>query len=136
MAKKKKDKLSDRGSKAKAGKLLSQYLRAIAQEETEFVKDDNGGDDRMATKAEKMARLMFEMALGFDYIEDKFDVQGTKIGSVTRHAKPDKGMISLIYDRMEGKAPPMIGDGKAGFGVTDKVTEQGKKRINKLTDDS
>jgi len=135
MAKKKKDKLSDRGRKAQAGKLLSQYLRAIAQEETEFVKDDDG-DDRMATKAEKMARLMFKMALGYEYEEDKYDDKGVKTVTVKRRVNPDKSMIALIWDRIEGKAPPMMGDGKAGFGVTDKVTEQGKKRINKLTDDS
>ena len=53
---------------------------------------------------------------------------------IKKQAAPDKGMIALIYDRMEGKAPPMIGDGKNGPGVADRVTEQGQKRINKLSD--
>ena len=59
----------ERGHKTKAGKLLSSFIRAISEEQTEFIKADGGGEDRMATKAEALARIMWKEALGYEVTE-------------------------------------------------------------------
>ena len=65
------------GDKQRAGRLLSEHLRKIAQEETEFVIHPDG--DRMVSKAEALARLMFKLALGYEEIKD-----GGKVELTTR----------------------------------------------------
>lgn len=112
-----------RGIKTRAGQLLSQYLRAIAEEKTEFIKGEDG-EDKMATKAESLARLIWANALG--YVEEEVDDSG-KI-TKTLH-RPDKSMIHLVFDRIEGKAA-MVGETKKSGTVADKVSDQGKKRIS------
>jgi hypothetical protein len=128
MAKKKKSKSNPvdllLGDKMRAGTLLSSFLRKIAQESTELVADPNQGD-RMATKAEALARLMWKMALG--YKEE--DVKTGK--AVIVH--PDKGMMSLLFDRIEGRAS-MSGDLNPNKRtVADRISEQSKDRLNSLT---
>ena len=115
---------SKRGKQTKAGQLLSSFLRSISEEETEFLKGDDG-EDKMATKAEHLARLMWKMALG--YKEEIELVEGKK---EIHYYPPDRAMMSLLFDRIEGKAQPMA-DPKSKQSIPDKVTEQGVNRINK-----
>jgi len=122
MGKKKKP---NHGKLTKAGQLLSQFIRSIALEETEFVKDANG-EDRMTSKAEALARLIWQRALGFT--EQKVI---NKILTDIEHS-PDKMMINMIFDRAEGRAPLMGSDKKDRRTIADRVSEQGKKRINKI----
>ncbi|KKL21842.1 hypothetical protein LCGC14_2441390 [marine sediment metagenome] len=110
------------GDKARAGRLLSQHLRKIAQEETEFVEGPDG--DVMVSKAEALARLMFKLALGWE--ED--DV---KTGKKKVH-NPSAGMIALIWDRIEGRSVPLVGDGKEGRTLPTKVSEESKNRLNRM----
>ena len=113
---------SVRGVKTRAGQLLSQFLRSIAEERTEFIKDDDG-DDRMASKAEALARKMWKMGLGYD------EKQITKDGKeITVTYKPDKTMMQMLFDRIEGRAASVT-DKKDPRTVSSKVSEQGKKRI-------
>jgi hypothetical protein len=113
------------GDKIRAGTLLSSYLRRIAQEQTELVADPDRGD-RMGTKAEALARLMFKMALG--YAEEV--IENGKV--VVNAVRPDRGMIALIWDRIEGRAP-LSGDPDAKkHTIADRVSEQSKVRLNKL----
>jgi len=126
MGKKKKP---NHGKLTKAGQLLSQFIRSIALEETELIKDDNN-EDKMATKAEALARLMWKKALG--YTEQKI-IDGELIDNIY---PPDRTMMAMIFDRMEGRAPLMNPEKKDRRTIADKVSEQGKKRINKLADAS
>jgi hypothetical protein len=131
LAKKKKSKSNPvdllLGDKMRAGTLLSSFLRKIAQEATEFVADPNQGD-YMATKAEALARLMWKMALGYKE-------EDVKTGKTTI-IHPDKGMISLIWDRVEGRAA-ISGDlGASKRTVADRISEQSKDRLNSLTQGS
>ena len=57
--------LSEHGRRTKAGRLLSAFIRQIAEEQTEMVKDPETGEDRMASKAEALARLIWKKALGY-----------------------------------------------------------------------
>ena len=129
MAKDKKPK-TKRGKLTRAGQLLSQFIRDIALEETEFVKDTDG-EDRMASKAEALARLMWKKALG--YIEEKVNDDGSKERIIH---PPDRTMMAMIFDRMEGRAPLVNPDKKDRRTIADKVSEQGAKRINKIADSS
>jgi len=61
----KKEKMNERGKRIKAGKLLSSFIRAIAEEETEFLKGKDGSEDRMVSKAEALVRSMWKRALGY-----------------------------------------------------------------------
>ena len=116
------EKKLDKGHATKAGRLLSKWLRQIAEEPTEFIKDDNN-EDRMATKAEAIARLIWKKALGYTTTEV---VKGETINTIYA---PDKGMISLLYDRIEGRAPVSTDVGGKQRSTADRVSEQGKSRI-------
>ena len=126
MAHRKKSNLSN-GDKIRAGRLLSQWLRDIAGEETELVVDPEHGD-RMGTKAEAIARTMFKMAIGFEEEVEEVDAKGKPYVRTVKHS-PDKTMIQLIWERLEGKAVPAdIGD-EHKHTVADRITDMGKSRI-------
>ncbi len=116
--------MSTKSSQTKAGKLLSKFVRQIAEEETECLLGEDGSD-RMVTKAEALARKMWDAALGKPIIELDKDT-GEKITLVRR---ADKGMMALIWDRMEGKSPIAIAESDDALTTAEKVTEQGKARI-------
>ena len=118
---------TDQGKIQKAGMLLSQFIRSIALEPTELIKNAKG-DDQMATKAEALARLVWKKALG--YTEQKAEEGGL----VDYYHAPDKTMIGLLWDRMEGRAPLMNPDKKDRRSIADRVSEQGKKRSNKIAE--
>ena len=110
------------GDKARAGRMLSEFLRRIAQEKTELANVD--GDDILVTKAEKMARNMFKIANGYtehDIKKDKDIVH-----------KPNAGMIALIFDRMEGRAAPTNLNEDKKRTLPKKVSAENKKRLNDL----
>jgi len=113
----------------KAGQLLSQFIRSIALEETELIKGADG-EDQMASKAEALARLMWQRALG--YVEQRIE----KGGLVDITHPPDKVLMSMIFDRMEGRAPLMNPEKGNKRTIADRVSEQGKKRLNKLAKSS
>lgn len=119
-------------SKAKASRLLSQFIRSIAAEATVPVEDaaaENG--IRMETRAEALARQIWKMAEGYTEIVS---------GKEKIHA-PSKDMIAIILERMEGRVPTIdVKDQKPKASVADRVTEQSKERIKnalaKTTDNS
>lgn len=110
------------GDKAHAGRLLSEFLRRIAQEKTELANVD--GEDILVTKAEKMARNMFKIANGYE----EFDPKKNK----TVVHKPNAGMIALIFDRMEGRAAPTNLNEDKKRTLPKKVSAENRKRLNDL----
>lgn len=110
------------GDKIRAGTLLSSHLRRIAQEESEFIESPDG--DRMGTKAEQLARLMWKLALGYKS-------EDVKTGKTIKHG-PDRGMVQLIWDRMEGRAAPTNDNLKKKRALPKKVSDENKKRLNNL----
>ena len=123
-AKKKKElkKNSLVGDKIRAGTLLSTHLRKIAQEPTEFIKESDG--DRMGTKAEALARLMWKMALGYTTTDVKTEKEIIHF--------PDRGMIQLIWDRVEGRATPVNDNLTKKRALPKKVSEESKRRLNNM----
>jgi hypothetical protein len=90
----------------------------IAQECTEL-----GPEENMVTKAEALARTMFTLALG----SKEIDKHGVEIISV-----PDRGMIALIWDRIEGRAAQTDSADDKKMTVPKKVSAENKKRLNSL----
>jgi hypothetical protein len=111
-------------SNAKAGRMLSQFIRKIAEEETEFLEGVGSADDRMLTKAEMLARKMWRLALGYK------EVILTEDGaSKTVEHQPDFKMATILMDRMEGRVSTAVEDAVSRPTTTSKVSEQGLKRI-------
>lgn len=113
----------ERGHRTRAGKLLSGYIRQIAEEMTEMITDPKTGEDRMASKAEALARLIWQKALGYKKVDI---VKGLPV-ETTYHA--DKFMMGMVFDRMEGRTPLTVGDSDGKMTTAERVSEQGKKRI-------
>lgn len=122
--------MNERGRRTRAGKLLSSYIRQIAEEQTEMVQDPKSGEDTMVTKAEALARLIWKKALGYKEVTIK---NGSPIETFYH---PDKYLMTLLFDRMEGRAPLVIGEGGDKMTVAERISEQGKKRVNEILDDS
>lgn len=120
----------ERGVRTRAGKLLSGYIRQIAEELTEVIEDPKSGEDRMASKAEALARLIWKKALGWKEV----NIVGGE--PVETSYAPDKYLMGLLFDRMEGKAPPTMVEGDEKLTVAERVSEQGKKRINTVINDT
>jgi hypothetical protein len=129
---------SEHGKKVIAGKLLSKFIKEIAGE----ICDDpvikaKGEDAVMLTKAEAIARYIFKLALGYEESVDVLDKVGKKIGIRPEVHRPDKWAINIIWDRLEGRvgqADLKAGSDKAS--LTDKVSEQGKKRLGQIAKSS
>jgi hypothetical protein len=114
------------GDKIRAGKMLSKFLRQIAAEETELVETPEVGA-KMATKAEALARLIFKMALGYTEVTTE-KMNGQDIER-ERQIKPDKAMIQLVWDRLEGKAESASEHTQHNLTLSQRVDEAGKNAI-------
>jgi hypothetical protein len=113
---------SPKGNKVKAGQLLSKFLRSVAEEKTEL--ENIGGEDALITKAESLARKMWDIALG----KPSITVDKKTGARVEVKNFPDKTMMSLIFERVEGKAP-LAQEGSGRQEISDRVDEQAKNRI-------
>jgi len=114
----------------KASRLLSRYIREIANEAVMPLEDaDAENGIRMATRAEALARKLWQMAEGYSENID---------GKIKVHA-PDKAMIAVLLDRMEGRVPTIDAkDQKPKASVAERVGDQSRNRMNasiKQTDD-
>jgi hypothetical protein len=116
-------------SRARAGRLLSRFIREIA-EETEFVKGEGAEDDRMVSKAEQLARKMWRIAEGYDEIV----ITNDEIGTKTIVHPPDHKMMTILLDRIEGRCGTVQEDEVTRPTASSKITDQGKKRIAAIGD--
>ena len=114
---------SEAGEKARAGRLLSTFLRAIAQEKIKLV--DKDGMPRTVTKARALAEQMWNRALGTHFYVDE------KTGEI-KNPPPDKSMIDILFDRCEGKVGTHEEEVKKDASVPDKVSQANKEKLNKL----
>lgn len=122
--------ISPKGLKIKAGRMLSQYLKEMADEVTEFIPGDKDREDRWVTKGEALSRSIWKFALGWK--EMVLNKKKNVVEEVIH--KPDKSMIHMIFDRMEGKVPVTGGSARKKIPVDQRMVEQHKKRLNALTE--
>lgn len=116
------DKL-EAGDKRRAGKLLSTFVRQIAQEKIAVEVEE--GESRMITKAEALARQIWQRALG------RFKTVDPKTGKIAS-VPPDKDMIHLIFDRSEGRVGSFEDESKKAESIPDKISRINKRHLNKL----
>lgn len=105
----------------RTSKQLTHHLRTLAAE-AESVHDN--GD--IITKAEAMASLLWKYALGWE--EPDPDDPGKTI----MH-RPQQWAISMIYERLEGKAPAAVEDTSGTMSVADRVSEAARNSLNAIT---
>lgn len=122
--------MTGHGRKTKAGLLFSGFIRDIAEEMTEFIKDDDG-ELRMASKAEALARMVWKRGLG--YTETQKDANGEEIEIIH---PPDRTYVAMLFDRMEGRVPQSLTEGEEKLTAAERVSEQGVSRINSVRDKS
>lgn len=115
-----KDKL-EAGNKKRAGHLISSFIRSVAQEKV-------AGDKGQLTRAEALARLLWDMALG---VVKTVDMDTGKI--LVGYAPPDKHAMDVIMDRMEGRVGTFEDEKKKSESIPDKISRKNKNRINKLS---
>jgi hypothetical protein len=107
-------------AKKVSGAALTKHLRVLAAQ----IDVLGQGGDTLISKAERLAEVVWERALGFD--------EKTADGHLIPH-KPEQWAISLLFDRLEGRVPVAIDD-RTGKTLADKVTELGVKRLNALAE--
>jgi hypothetical protein len=124
------------GMKTSAGMMLSKFLRRIATEQTEVEGNDpQTGKVRVITKAEALARVMWKLALGWEEKTEEVDKETGHKKVTTKQHKPEQAMISLIWDRMEGKVTSPENDKGKRQPLSEKVDEQTRQRVNALAGD-
>jgi hypothetical protein len=116
--------LTPKGVQRQANSILTDHLKAIGNE----VSDDIANDGTPLTKFEQLARLVWNRALGH-----KESIEGPDGKIIEVVHKPDKGFISTIFDRVEGRVAPTAAlDDKKKASLADRIGEQSKSRLNRL----
>jgi hypothetical protein len=119
-----------RGQKQRSGKLLSEYLRAVAQEIDQVIVEDvppgcAPAMPRLVSKAEALARWLWKRSL------PSKDDEGN-------YMPPDLDIVKIVLDRCEGK-PGIQGNDdseRAKESVPDKVSRMNAERLNQMAEDS
>jgi len=120
--KKKPEDLTPKGIKRVA---TVEITRLIRERGNEFHTVDDEGNP--LTRLQALALLIWQKALGYTEIDGK---TGTEIVH-----SPDRGFITTIYDRLDGKmAPAIANNGKKKATVADRVEEQSKRRLNQMAE--
>jgi hypothetical protein len=115
------------GQKARAGALLSGYLRAIGTECDQVIIEDSPrgcppGAPKLVSKAEALARHIWKKALPFT------DDEGTK-------HEPDLNYVRIVLERVEGKAGTMETEKEnTRETVPEKVSRLGVERLNRMAE--
>jgi len=128
---------SPHGLKTSAGMMLSKFLRQIGQERTEVAgSDTETGQPRLVSKAEQLARTIWQLALGWKEEVVEEDLKTSHKKRVVKEHKPDNTMISLVFDRLEGKVAATESEKSKKQPLSQRVNDQAKKRVNALVGES
>jgi hypothetical protein len=128
--------VSDHGVKSLRGRKFSKLLRDIGEEATEICGDDpKTGEVLFITKAESLARTMWQLALGWEErVETKARRSGEPSFKVKRH-KPDTAILKELLERLEGRAGTQ--DKQHSIKpVSRRIAEQAKSRVNTMTQEA
>ena len=102
-----------------------EITRLIRERGNEFHTVDDDGNP--LTRLQALALLVWKKALGWTETDPK-------TGTETIHS-PDRGFITMIYDRLDGKMAPAVADtGRKKATLSDKVEEQSKRRLNQMAE--
>jgi hypothetical protein len=123
--------ISEHGKLTAAGRLLTRHLIQVGQEKTESNGFDDKGSSRQITKIEALARLMWKLAFGYEEEVRKLTKDG-KLALVKKIIAPDKTLIALIYDRLEGKVNASEEEGGKKPPLSSRIKDQARRRVNRL----
>jgi ethanolamine utilization protein EutP (predicted NTPase) len=105
-----------------AKRVLTKALEALS---TQAVTQNDDGE--IITRAERLAELVWQYALGFTDTD-------VKTGKEVVH-RPATWAIHLLFDRMEGRVvTKIVTKGKDKVSVADRVSELSKTSINRLAE--
>ncbi len=113
----KKDKI-----KELTGRLLTSKLRELAMDIIEI----DPGSEKATTRAEKLARIVWDHALGYVEIVGS----GNKQTEILH--KPAPWAIAVLMDRIEGRVANAADPGVDRPGLGERLKGTGTKRINKI----
>lgn len=112
------------GDKKRAGRLVSTFLRSVAQEK--IAVEVTEGESKLITRAEALARQLWKMALG------KFVKHvDMKTGTIYYEA-PDKHAMDIVIDRMEGRVGTLEDEQNKDETIPDKISRKNKQKISKI----
>jgi len=121
------DDLREVGEKQRAGRALSELIRAIGQEQTEVVLDDGPkpGPPRIISKAESLARHIWRKAL-------------PSVSDDGVQHEPDLDYVKIVLDRSDGKpgTPKQVDDDTGRESVPDKISRMNQERLNAMAEDN
>lgn len=112
-------------------KIITNALKKVAKEETEFIILSGENEGRMISKAEAVARLLFKMALGTkeEIITDKGEV-------ITKFKKPSLSAIDTIINRLEGRPVSTLKNKTKDINnipdITDSLSKKSVQHINEV----
>ncbi len=116
---------SKKGSRAKANRLVSKYLSDMAKLEDVCI--DNGEEARMCARAEKLAEIIWQNALGFKEVDTKANVEIIH--------PPSLSYMKILLERLEGKVQDVSAP-KSKKSMADRISEVNKSKINKIAKNS
>ena len=114
-----------KNSRAKANRLVSKYLTEMAKVEDAFIKD--GDDQRMCTRAEKLASIIWKHTLGFTEEDPKTRVTIIHV--------PSLPYLRILLERMEGKVQDVSAT-RSKKSLADRVKATTKSRLNDMAEKS
>ncbi len=112
-------------SRAKANRLVSKYLSNMAKLEDACI--DNGEEARMCMRAEKLAEIIWQNALGFKELDTKTDAEIIH--------PPSLSYMKILLERLEGKVQDVSAT-KSKKSMADRVAETTKSQINDIAEKS
>jgi len=117
--------LKEIGEVARVGKVLSEYLRGISTERTELTLNPTTGKTEIVSKAEALARTIWNKALGVEY--DEGTHQYVQTGNVSI------AWIKFLVDRIEGKTG-VTSDDPASLkpDIAERISDVNRDRLNAL----
>jgi hypothetical protein len=107
-------------------KALRAALKELASEVLTS-ETDNDGNVVALTRADALARLLWNRALG--YTESYRDEAGRLCKKVH---DPESWAMQYVFERIEGRAPQATVEAEAGVKAVDKVRELAKDRLNRI----
>jgi hypothetical protein len=100
--------------------VLTRFLKELAG----TLSDRIGDDGRVVTKAEALALVIWERAIGYTETDD----DGGKVAH-----KPEPWAVALVYERLEGRCPTAQDVGTNKGTVGERISELSKIKINALS---
>ena len=111
------------------GKILTQKLHDLARDVISSSLNE-GGEVLLETRAEMLAREVWNAALGITFKKDENGVEEMKFSH-----KPLPWAVGIVFERLEGKIVPRARDNQSRPSLGNRIDEQQQLKVNSLTED-